>query len=260
MADNLSIADKRGKMQTFWRRVGRVVFWGLMAVLAVCFVVSAVLIHETVRAYEYGDNYEGGSMASTLVAGDRVEVTTKPAPVRGDIVVLDIPAGTSIAAGVYVKRLIGLPGDRVACCDKAGDVTVNGKALHEQGYIYPNDKPSQSRFSVTLGPHQVWVMGDNRDISMDSREWGPVPEQDLVGWAFLISHGFSLRHTFAPPSTFAADGLAPPGDQLPLPLIYAGTGAVGLPAPAIAIPIWVVRRGRRRRRSQATPKIPAPQA
>ena len=62
----------------------------------------------------------------------------------------------------YVKRVIGLPGDRASCCDALGRITVNGVPLNEQSYLYPGDQPSAQRFSVTVPPGRLWVMGDHR--------------------------------------------------------------------------------------------------
>ncbi|HEY1703927.1 MAG TPA: S26 family signal peptidase [Trebonia sp.] len=53
-----------------------------------------------------------------------------------------------IAPGDYVKRLIGLPGDRLTCCNAQGEISVNGVAINESQYLYPDDKPSQTPFSV----------------------------------------------------------------------------------------------------------------
>jgi signal peptidase I len=90
-----------------------------------------------------------------------------------------------------VKRVIGLPGDRVICCDAAGRVTVNGKALTEP-YIGEN-KPSDLVFDVKVPADSYWVMGDNRPNSTDSRyhqdlpTGGFVPRSVVVGNAFIIS-------------------------------------------------------------------------
>ena len=62
----------------------------------------------------------------------------------------------------YVKRVIGVPGDHVVCCNAQGQVTVNGVPLSETSYIYPGAAPSQIRFNITVPPGRLWVMGDNR--------------------------------------------------------------------------------------------------
>ncbi|MGH3165587.1 MAG: signal peptidase I [Trebonia sp.] len=192
------------------------------------------------------------SMVPTLQPGMRIFVARGTDVRRGDVVVFDIPPGTSgIASGLYVKRLIGLPGDRVACCDSAGDVTVNGKALDESQYLYPGDAPSQKRFSVTLGPGDIWVMGDHRSISLDSRYWGPdVPEKDIVGRVYMVEKGVSFTR-LSTPSTFAADGLAPSGGRITWPLVCAAVSAASLVALLVIGVFGIIRsaiRGRRRRR------------
>jgi signal peptidase I len=69
----------------------------------------------------------------------------------------------------YVKRVIGLPGDRVSCCDAAGRITVNGVPLDEKSYRYPGHQPSVQPFSMTVPPGRLRVMGDHRADSADSR-------------------------------------------------------------------------------------------
>lgn len=163
------------------------------------------------------------SMEPTLVRGDRVVVSKlTPGPFdlkRGDVVVfLDpgdwlgqttpAPEGP-LRAGVrevltfvgllpedagnhLIKRVIGLPGDKVACCDSEGRVTVNGQPLQER-YVFPGDRPSERTFSITVPPGKVWVMGDHRGASSDSRfhddgtgRSGSVPVDDVVGRAIAL--------------------------------------------------------------------------
>ena len=161
------------------------------------------------------------SMENTLVPGDRVVVSKfTPGPFalqRGDVVVFHDPdhwlhepnarrhgvpgAVTSVLQfiGLYpsgdndlIKRVIGLPGDHVVCCNTRGQITVNGVGLSEP-YIYPGGGTDQKTFSVTVPSGRVWVMGDNRGDSADSRfhddgtgRTGSVPESDIIGRADMI--------------------------------------------------------------------------
>ncbi|MBD3780984.1 MAG: signal peptidase I, partial [Micrococcales bacterium] len=90
-----------------------------------------------------------------------------------------------------IKRVIGLPGDRVASAGDGSPVTVNGVAVDESAYLAPGASPSEIAFDVTVPEGSLWVMGDNRQHSADSR-WhlgdpggGAVPVSDVVGTAFV---------------------------------------------------------------------------
>jgi len=157
------------------------------------------------------------SMQPALEPGDRILVNRLargPSIQRGDIVVFDgtgtwgPPGGTPSGSGLgqvlrsalsllslgsgadYVKRVVGLPGDRVACCDVDGRLTVNGTPVDEP-YLYPGDAPSTVHFDVIVAPGTVWVMGDRRAVSADSRSHlgspggGMIPLDDVVGRAWL---------------------------------------------------------------------------
>jgi signal peptidase I len=108
----------------------------------------------------------------------------------------------------YIKRVIGLPGDHVACCDAQGRLTVNGIPLNEQLYLYPQNPPSESRFSITVPPGRLWVMGDHRDVSYDSRGHigdpggGTVPENAVVGRAFVVIWPLNNWRILNIPATF----------------------------------------------------------
>ena len=141
-----------------------------------------------------------GSMRDTIEVGDRV-VTSRLSPrftplKRGDVVVFHDPAGwlsneqTNPLKGDYlIKRLIGLPGDTVACAGAGQPITVNGVPLDESAYLKPGVAPSAFPFSVTVSSGNLFVLGDNRANSADSRyhaddgENGLVPESKVVGVA-----------------------------------------------------------------------------
>ena len=158
-----------------------------------------------------------GSMNQTLIEGDRVVVSKlTPGPFdlnRGDVVVFEDPGGwlqtqtpergpvaTALEfVGLYpagdnhlIKRVIGMPGDRVVCCDRQQRLTVNGTPLTEP-YVQPGDNPSDLRFDVRVPAGRVWVMGDHRSDSSDSRyhddgtgRAGSVPIDKITGRAVVI--------------------------------------------------------------------------
>jgi signal peptidase I len=124
-----------------------------------------------------------GSMIPTLEIGDRVLVNKFiyrfKEPKRGDIIVfrsVDNPDED------LIKRVVALPGDKIA--ERDGTLYVNGKRQKEP---YTNDKlPDASSFAKTTVPkNHVFVMGDNRGNSADSRVFGPLPEKNIEGEAFL---------------------------------------------------------------------------
>jgi signal peptidase I len=202
-------------------RVARIVFWALTGLAVVLLVVSIVMLFVITRVYTVSTP----TMEKTVPSGDRVLLAPGIGVRRGDVVVLRVPVSVSGTSTVFVKRVIGLPGDRVACCDSRGRVTVNGRPLDES-YLYPGDPPSRSGFSVSLGTGQIWVMGDSRMISVDSRKWGPVPSSGVVGRVVLVNHGlsFTALHT---PLTYVTEGLAPADTRadsyLVLGLLIAGS-------------------------------------
>jgi signal peptidase I len=163
-----------------------------------------------------------GSMENTLQVRDRVAVNKVPFLSRnisrGDVVVFRDPAGWLpeisdsstnkyiaklktglVAVGVLpnpakqylVKRVIGVGGDHVVCCDKAGLLTVNGKSITEP-YIFAGNVPSDMKFDVTVPKDKIWVMGDHRGASADSRyhrediNKGFVPLSRVTGRVFAV--------------------------------------------------------------------------
>jgi signal peptidase I len=104
------------------------------------------------------------------------------APARGDIVVFTAPAHACGVGGTFVKRLIGLPGDRVV--ERRGRVYVDGKRLDET-YVDPNDRDEASG-TWHVGAGRYFLMGDNRVDSCDSRQWGTITRRSIIGKAVFI--------------------------------------------------------------------------
>lgn len=160
------------------------------------------------------------SMATTLQVGDRV-VASKLTPrffeiKRGDIVIFKDPnnwLGETTKSNLLIKRVIGLPGDTVACAGAGQPVTVNGHAIDDSAFIRAGVNPSDYAFSVTVTADHLFVMGDNRSNSADSRvhqgdgDHGLVPVNDVQGVAFAIywpiSHWSTLNR---PDDAFANVG------------------------------------------------------
>jgi signal peptidase I len=115
--------------------------------------------------------------------------------------------------GHLVKRVIGIGGDRVICCNKQGQITVNGIALDEREYLLKDAKPSEVPFSVLVPAGHLWVMGDNRAESADCRAQmgGPgggfVPVENVVGRACCVIWPSDRMTMLRPPETFKKPGL-----------------------------------------------------
>jgi signal peptidase I len=219
-----------------------------------------------------------GSMENTIRIGDRVLVDKLTPwfgsePQRGDVVVFHDPGGwlageqfPQSPAGVkqvkevlsfigllpspgdedLIKRVVAVGGDTVACCDEKGRVTVNGTPLNEP-YIHPGNAPSKIRFKVTVPIGRIFVMGDHRGNSADSRyhmagpDHGTVSTDEVVGRAVVIAWPVSHWRRLQEPPTFASvpdapgaptasgPGMGNPVRRLPtpaeLPLVM---GVVGL--------------------------------
>ena len=205
---------------------GRQVSGGLVAavretvvVIAVALVVSLVVKTFLLQAFFIPSQ----SMEQTLDIGDRVVVSKlTPGPFqlhRGDVVVFSDPGGwlaattpparSALGAVVaevltfvgllpedsddhLIKRVVGLPGDHVVCCDAEGRLTVNDVAVDESAYLAAGAQPSQDDFDVTVPDGELWVMGDNRANSCDSRchldapGGGFVPLELVVGRARTV--------------------------------------------------------------------------
>jgi signal peptidase I len=114
-------------------------------------------------------------------------------PQRGDVVVLALPQDTSRD---LIKRVIGLPGDTVVISGTQPTITIINAANPEgfvlnEPYIDPANYGGPTNITVTLGANQYYVLGDNRDVSADSRTWGILPRQDIVGRVFLRLYPFN---------------------------------------------------------------------
>jgi signal peptidase I len=108
------------------------------------------------------------------------------APKRGDIIVFKTPPAAETrcgAGGTFVKRLIGLPGDEWE--ERNGYVYIDGKRLDES-YIKPMRRDSRTIAPMRIPRDHYFMMGDNRNSSCDSREWGSVPKANLIGKVFAI--------------------------------------------------------------------------
>ncbi|MFI5534266.1 signal peptidase I [Kitasatospora sp. NPDC051853] len=196
-----------------------------------------------------------GSMEQTIQIGDRVLVDKFTPwfgnePSRGEVVVFKDPGGwleplpqakdegAVLRTGKrllshvgllpsddeqdLIKRVIGVPGDTIECCEATGRLTVNGVPLDEP-YLAPGNAPSKQPFKVTVPPGRLWVMGDHRELSADSRYHlgeagqGTIPMDNVLGRAFVIAWPLQRMSQLDVPETLSA-----------LP-VHAGAGERSVP-------------------------------
>ncbi|HEX2745165.1 MAG TPA: signal peptidase I [Streptosporangiaceae bacterium] len=272
------------KKKSFWRE--------LLTIVVVAAVLTLLVKAFIVQVYRI----PSASMENTLQIGDRVLVNKVIYHFRGidrgDIVVFsgqdswgpDAPPpsgdpvvrvfddvlsdiGLHSSDTYYIKRVIGLPGDHVACCTD-GKVTVNGVPLTESSYIYPGNAPSAFAFKATVPAGYVWVMGDHRGDSDDSRYHtgepggGAIPVNEVVGRAFLIIWPPSQISDLPIPATFQQAALHAGAAgaavlQVGGAAVTAGSAALSVVAAVpvagtagvISAPLLLMRRRRRRRGS-----------
>lgn len=200
-----------------------------------------------------------GSMETTLLVRDRVMVQKVAGWQRGDIVVFRDTQGwlstpdeevnpvrkALIFLGLapdestnhLIKRVIGLPGDHVKCCDTQGRVTVNGYPLDEREYLYRGPdgmqvEPSTVTFDLVVPADRIFVMGDHRNNSFDSRchvadqrpgkpegDAAFVPTANVVGSAVAVVFPFNRWRTLSRPATFSG---VPPGGTPPTKPVITG--------------------------------------
>ncbi|MFD7324644.1 signal peptidase I [Streptomyces sp. NPDC059875] len=213
-----------------WRRTG--------VAGAVCVVFLLLLSHFALQPFLIPSR----SMEPTLQVGDRILVNKLAyrfgdEPRRGDVVVFDgtgsflqeapeenpvtgLLHGAAAALGLaepaetdFVKRVVGVGGDRVVCCDRNGRLTVNGVPV-EEWYVQLGDAPSKVPFDIVVPQGTLWVMGDHRSQSSDSRDHlgqpggGMVPVEQVIGRADWI--GWPFGRWAGVPETEAFDAVPAP--------------------------------------------------
>jgi len=257
-------------------------FWVEAVVLLVIAAVIAVGVHSFLFQAFF---IPSGSMENTLLKGDRVIVNRLSYKVghvqRGQVVVFSgvdswTPEGTitqphnPVLRGFskvgsylgfapsgeqdFIKRVIGVPGDRVVCCNAQGQITVNGKALSEH-YLYPGSDNRTLPFDIVVPPGRLWVEGDHRNDSADSRSHtglpggGTIPVNKVIGRAFVIVWPFSRMHRLEIPASYGALS-STTASGISNETASALPSAIGL---AAVLPLGALRLRRRRKLRRRRP-------
>ncbi|WP_042430513.1 signal peptidase I [Streptacidiphilus anmyonensis] len=195
-----------------------------VALVGVCALVIVLVNRFVAQPF----TIPSGSMENALSVGDRVLVDKLSydfggTPHRGDVVVFDgrgsfvdtggqagSPADGDGSGDDFVKRVIGVGGDTVKCCDAHGRITVDGVELDESSYLYPGAAPSAFPFAVQVPAGELFVLGDNRAVSADSRAHlgdpggGFVPVSRVVGRAEWVIAPLGHWRSLDRPQVFAA--------------------------------------------------------
>jgi signal peptidase I len=182
MDDEVQATPSRRKQsapQSGWRT-----FWDWVKAIAIALII-AFCIHQFMFQQFV---VKGDSMVPTLLNGERLLVDKIPfyfgPPKRGDIIVFRAPKAYAEVEGAdWVKRVIGLPGDTIMIRD--GQLYINHHLIHESFINGPMD-PYRNFGPEKVPPGHLFVMGDNRNISLDSRVIGPIPISSVIGRVDLI--------------------------------------------------------------------------
>ncbi|MER5428776.1 signal peptidase I [Streptomyces sp. NPDC002588] len=234
-------AERRKLQRKVKRKRRRSAVREIPLLVGVAVLIALVLKTFLVQAFVI----PSGSMEQTIRIGDRVLVDKftpwfGSKPQRGDVVVFKDPGGwlndettttkksdpvvvKQVKEGLtfigllpsdnekdLIKRVVGVGGDHVKCCDTQGRVTVNGVPLEEGSYLYPGNNPSDTAFDITVPQGRLWVMGDHRGNSADSRAHqntdygGTVSEDEVVGRAMVIAWPFGHWERLKEPQTFSS--------------------------------------------------------
>lgn len=280
-------AERRRAQKRIKRRRRRAFLKEIPILVGVALLIAVVLKTFLVQAFVI----PSGSMEQTIKINDRVLVDKLTPwfgakPERGDVVVFKDPGGwlpksedpseddtpallrqgknlltligllPSEDEEDLIKRVIGVGGDTVRCCDNNGRVEVNGVPIHEP-YLHPGDRPSQREFEVKVPRGRYFVMGDHRSNSADSRYHldergqGTIPDESIVGRAVVIAWPYQNWRRLEERETYAS---VPDGDGSATSARGAGDlRTAQLPSPAelpLVMGVVGLHRFRHRRQQQ----------
>ncbi|MCC3762406.1 signal peptidase I [Glycomyces sp. TRM65418] len=211
-AEESSAQQQPKKKGSFWKE--------LPILLGVALLVAWLVRSFVVQTYYI----PSGSMETTLQIDDRVLVNKLvyefSEPERGEIIVFTAPESwrSVMEEDEFIKRVIAVGGDHVVCCDDEGRITVNGEPIDESSYLYTNpmtgqqDPPSQDPFDLVVPEGRLWVMGDHRSASGDSRERfvrtrgdvqaSTIEVDAVIGKAFVLFWPVGDFNWFGIPATY----------------------------------------------------------
>ena len=172
-------------MKNFWLAAREIVEVVVIALVTVFIIRSFLVQPFLVNGASMEPNFEDGN----YLLVDEISYRFSE-PQRGEVVVFRYPNDRSV---FFIKRVIGLPGEKLMIRD--GEVYVDGKELNED-YLGPSSD-TEGRINVNLGEDEYFVLGDNRSYSFDSRNWGPIQRDDIIGVARIRVFPFNEINVFS---------------------------------------------------------------
>ncbi|MEU1083601.1 signal peptidase I [Streptomyces sp. NPDC005908] len=207
--------EGRSRSALLWRVTDQLPGGRITLTLLLCLLFLLAVNTFVARPFEI----PSASMEKGLRVGDRVLVNKLAyrfgdGPHRGDVIVFD---GTGYFGDAdYIKRVVGVGGDHIVCCDGEGRIRVNGRSVDESSFLFPGDSPSTVRFDVVVPEGRLFVLGDHRGNSSDSRDHlgspggGMIPVAEVVGRADAVVWPFGHAGRLERPDAYARVPAADP--------------------------------------------------
>jgi signal peptidase I len=156
-----------------------VFIWEIIQTVLIAFLIVLPIRYFIFQPFlVHGQSMEPNFHQGDYLLVDELSFRFRP-PQRGEVIVFKYPPRPQFR---YIKRIIGLPGEEVVI--KNGLVLINGKILNESQYL-PSNIKTEGYVEVKLGENEYFVLGDNRKASSDSRFWGPLKKENIIGRVFI---------------------------------------------------------------------------
>lgn len=181
MEENINQSTDQNTEPKGWKKYTSFA-WELFKIALIAFVIVAPIRYFLFQPFIV----KGESMSPTFESGDYLivdEISYRFSdPQRGDVIVFNYPKDLTQR---FIKRVIGLPGETINVANGEVQVIKDGKTTVLEEKYLPENLKTIGEIKISLGVNEYYVLGDNRNYSYDSRAWGVVPRNDIIGKAFL---------------------------------------------------------------------------